>query len=71
MTHWEKPSCATPLGDPLTWWDFLLARRDEPCGRTVPEAILKAISWVERVAEFPPKNSAPPTAGWPGRLRIR
>ena len=32
--------------------DYLLARRDEPCGRSAPEAILKAIAWVERVAEF-------------------
>ena len=32
--------------------DYLLARRDEPCGRSTPEAILKAIAWVERVAEF-------------------
>ena len=32
--------------------DYLLARRDEPCGRSAWEAILKAIAWVERVAEF-------------------
>ena len=38
--------------------DFLLARRDEPCGRTVPEAIVKAISWVEKVAEFPKEQCA-------------
>ena len=41
-----------PPGRPADLVDFLLARRDEPCGRTVPEAILKAISWVERVTEF-------------------
>ncbi|OLP73848.1 hypothetical protein AK812_SmicGene46779, partial [Symbiodinium microadriaticum] len=28
--------------------DYLLARRDEPCGRSVPETILKAISWVKK-----------------------
>ena len=38
--------------------DYLLARRDEPCGRSVPEAILKAISWMEKVAEFPEEQRA-------------
>ena len=38
--------------------DYLLARRDEPCGRTVPDAIVKAISWVEKVAEFPEEQRA-------------
>ena len=38
--------------------DYLLARRDEPCGRSVPEAILKAISWMERVAEYPEERRA-------------
>ena len=37
---------------------YLLARRDEPCGRSVPEAILKAISWMEKVAEFPEEQRA-------------
>ena len=31
---------------------YLLARRDEPCGRSVPELIMKAITWLEKVAEF-------------------
>ncbi|CAE7878885.1 unnamed protein product, partial [Symbiodinium sp. KB8] len=31
---------------------------DEPCGRTVPEATLKAIAWVEQVAEFPLEQRA-------------
>ena len=38
--------------------DYLLARRDEPCGRSVPEAILKAISWMEKVAEYPEEQRA-------------
>ena len=38
--------------------DYLLARRDEPCGRTVPDAIVKAIFWVEKVAEFPEEQRA-------------
>ena len=42
-----------PPGRPADLVDFLLSRRDEPCGRTVPEAVLKAIAWVEQVAEFP------------------
>ena len=47
-----------PPGRPADLVDYLLARRDEPCGRSVPEAILKAISWVERVAEFPEEQRA-------------
>ena len=41
-----------PPGRPSDLVDYLLAHRDEPCGRSTPEAILKAIAWVERVAEF-------------------
>ena len=41
-----------PPGRPSDLVDYLLARRDEPCGRSAPEAILKAIAWVERIAEF-------------------
>ena len=33
--------------------DYLMARWEEPCGRTIPEVILKAVAWMERVAEFP------------------
>ena len=44
--------------------DYLLARRDEPCGRSVPKAILKAISWMEKVAEYPEEPGA-----WHGPLR--
>ena len=33
--------------------DYLLARRDEPCGRSVPEAVLKS---VEKVAEVHRRN---------------
>ena len=47
-----------PPWRPADLVDFLLARQDEPCGRTVPEAILKAIFWVERVAEFPEEQRA-------------
>ena len=32
--------------------DYLLVLRDEPCARTVPESLLKSVSWMERVAEF-------------------
>ena len=41
-----------PPGSPADLADYLLARGDEPCGRTVPEAILKAVAWMEKVAEF-------------------
>ena len=47
-----------PPGRPADLVDYLLARRDEPCGRSVPEAILKAISWIEKVAEFPEEQRA-------------
>ncbi|CAE7767604.1 unnamed protein product, partial [Symbiodinium microadriaticum] len=47
-----------PPGRPADLVDYLLARRDEPCGRSVPEAILKAISWMERVAEYPEEQRA-------------
>ncbi|CAE7312401.1 abhd17c, partial [Symbiodinium microadriaticum] len=47
-----------PPGRPADLVDFLLSRRDEPCGRTVPEATLKAIAWVEQVAEFPLEQRA-------------
>ena len=44
----EKP----PPEDPADLIDYLLARRDEPCERIVPELIMKAITWLEKVAEF-------------------
>ena len=44
----EKP----PPGRPADLIDYLLARRDEPCGRSVPELIMKAITWLEKVAEL-------------------
>ena len=47
-----------PPGRPADLVDYLLARRDEPCGRSVPEAILKAISWMERVAEYSEEQRA-------------
>ena len=42
-----------PPGRPSDLVDYLLARRDEPCGRSIPEPIMKAICWMEEVAEFP------------------
>ena len=42
-----------PPGRPSDLVDYLLARRDEPCGRSIPELIMKAICWMEKVAEFP------------------
>ncbi|OLP88351.1 hypothetical protein AK812_SmicGene30348 [Symbiodinium microadriaticum] len=47
-----------PPGRPADLVDYLLARRDEPCGHSIPEAILKVISWVEKVAEFPEEQRA-------------
>ncbi|CAE7528251.1 unnamed protein product, partial [Symbiodinium pilosum] len=32
--------------------DYLLVLRDEPCVRTVPDSLLKAVSWMEKLAEF-------------------
>ncbi|OLQ12812.1 hypothetical protein AK812_SmicGene3334 [Symbiodinium microadriaticum] len=55
--HWRlwlgEAKLRMPRGRPADWVGYLLNRRDEPCGRTVPEALLKAIAWVENVAEFP------------------
>ena len=41
-----------PPGRPIDLVDYLLTRRDEPCGRSVPETIVKAVAWFEKVAEF-------------------
>ena len=41
-----------PPGRPSDLVDYLIARRDEPCGRSIPELIMKAICWMEKVAEF-------------------
>ena len=41
-----------PPGRPADVVDYLLARRDEPCGKSIPELIMKAICWMERVAEL-------------------
>ena len=41
-----------PPGRPSNLVDYLLARRDEPCGKKIPELIMKAICWMEKVAEF-------------------
>ena len=39
--------------------DYLLARKDEPCGRPAPpESIMKAIRWFEIVAEFAEEDCA-------------
>ena len=38
--------------------DCLQARRDEPCGPSVPGAIIKAVAWVEKVAEFQEEQRA-------------
>ena len=55
--HWRlwlgEAKLRLPPGRPADLVDYLLSRRDEPCGRTVPEALLKAIAWVENVAEYP------------------
>ena len=41
-----------PPGRPADLVDYLLVLRDEPCVRTVPDSLLKAVSWIEKVAEF-------------------
>ena len=50
----------------------MLVLRDEPCARTVPESLLKSVSWMERVAEFKVELRA--THGrlaWLGPLRTK
>ena len=41
-----------PPSRPADLVDYLLVLRDEPCARTVPDSLLKSISWMERVGEF-------------------
>ena len=41
-----------PPGRPADLVDYLLVLRDEPCVRTVPDSLLKAVSWMEKLAEF-------------------
>ena len=41
-----------PPGRPSDLVDYLLARRDEPCRKSIPELIMKAICWMEKVAKF-------------------
>ena len=47
-----------PPGRPSDLVDYLIARRDEPCGRSMPELVMKAICWMEKVAEFPTEQRA-------------
>ena len=47
-----------PPGRPSDPVDYLIAGRDEPCGRSIPELIMKAICWMEKVAEFPTEQRA-------------
>ena len=41
-----------PPGRAADLVEYLLVLRDEPCARTVPDSLLKAVSWMEKVAEF-------------------
>ena len=41
-----------PPGRPAELVDYLLVLGDEPCARTVPVSLLKAVSWMEKVAVF-------------------
>ena len=41
-----------------------MARGDEPCGRTVPEAIMKAVCWIERVAEWADSRATTGRIAW-------
>ena len=41
-----------PPGRPTNLVDYLLVLEDEPCARTVPDSLLKAVPWMEKVAEF-------------------
>ena len=48
----QEAKLLSPPGRPIDLVDYLLVRRDEPCGRSVPETIMKAISWFEKIPEF-------------------
>ena len=55
-----------PPGRPADLVNYL---RDEPCAWTVPHSLLKAVSWMEKVAEF--KLELRAIGVWLGRPRIR
>ena len=48
----QEAKSVDPPGRPADLVDYLLVLRDEPCARTVPDSLLKAVSWMEKVAEF-------------------
>ena len=54
----QETKVRLPPGKPADLVDYLLARKDEPCGRSVPESIMKAIRWFEIVAEFVEEDCA-------------
>ena len=53
-----------PPGLPADLADYIMARGDEPCGRTVPEAIMKAVCWIERVAEWADSRATTGRIAW-------
>ena len=46
----QEAKLLSPPSRPVDLVDYLLVRRDEPCGRSVPKTIMKAISWFEKIA---------------------
>ena len=48
----QEAKCVDPPGRPADLVEYLMVLRDEPCAWTVPDSLLKAISWMEKVAEF-------------------
>ena len=55
----QETKVRLPPGKPADLVDYLLARKDKPCGRSVPpEAIMKAIRWFEIIAEFVEEDCA-------------
>ena len=58
-----------PPGRPADLVDYLLVLRDEPCARTVPDSLLKAVSW--RRWRSSSWSSALQEDDWLGLLRIR
>ena len=66
----QETKVQLPPGKPADVVDYLQARKDEPCGRSVPVSIMKAIRWFEIVAEFVEEDCASyGRLAWAGRYR--
>ena len=62
----QEAKCVDPPGRPADLVDYLMVLRDEPCARTVPDSLLKAILAGGSGWSFALQEDV-----WPGQPRIR